>query len=129
VPGIGLRNANRVIFYIMEKRWPAPGMVVDHISRDVTDNRWVNLRECTSAQNNQNIDRTHTRSYGRDLVMEQGVRLTNTGRYSVDVMKVHYGTFKSRHEANELVRRIRREVKGEFDVPFVTTRRYWRPAP
>jgi hypothetical protein len=40
---------------------------------------------------------------------------------------VHYGTYRSRVAANQECRRIRREVKGEFDVPFVSMRRIWRP--
>jgi hypothetical protein len=34
----------------MAGRWPAPGLVVKHIDRDVTNNKWQNLRECTVAE-------------------------------------------------------------------------------
>jgi hypothetical protein len=50
LPGIGYRRANRVIFYMMAGRWPAPGLVVNHIDHDVTNNKWQNLRECTVAE-------------------------------------------------------------------------------
>jgi hypothetical protein len=32
-------------------------MVVNHIDRDVTNNKWQNLRECTVAENCINTDR------------------------------------------------------------------------
>jgi hypothetical protein len=64
VPGIGTRGANRVIFFMMVGRWPGPGMQVDHIDRDVTNNTWKNLRECTPSQNAMNRRVPGTRMNG-----------------------------------------------------------------
>jgi hypothetical protein len=59
-------------------------------------------------------------------LLEQGVWKRPDGRYIVSVLGVHYGIFDSRVAANEQCRRIRREVKGEFDVPFLSWRRMIR---
>jgi hypothetical protein len=45
------------------------------------------------------------------------------------VLQVNGGVYKSRTEANQVAREMRRELKGAFDVPFVSMRRVWRPAP
>jgi hypothetical protein len=41
------------------------------------------------------------------------------------VMRVNGGTYKSRIEANEVCRRMRHELKGEFDIPAVSWRRHF----
>jgi hypothetical protein len=115
-----------VIYYIMVGRWLLPNYVIDHIDGDPSNNAWSNLREATLSQNNGNADRSHTRWNGRDELIEGGVKKTRNGTYAVTVCGVWYGTYRSRTEANELARRIRREVKGTFDIPFVTSRRIIR---
>ena len=81
-PGIGGRRANRIIFYIMCQRWPLPDHVIDHIDRDPSNNRWSNLRECTSSQNAMNCDRGYRRLHATDELLEAGVRKDlRTGKY------------------------------------------------
>jgi hypothetical protein len=131
-PGLGGRRANQIIFYIMSQRWPLADHVIDHIDRDPRNNRWSNLRECTSSQNAMNCDRSYRRLHATDELLEAGVRKDlRTGNYVVYVCQVYGGTFKSRIEANEVCRQMRRELKGEFDVPFKSSRRMirGRPAP
>jgi hypothetical protein len=115
-----------VIFYVMQQRWPLPGLVIDHRDGDPSNNVWSNLREATYSQNNRNADRSSTRWNGRDEVLEQGVTKTRYGTYRVEVLKVQGGSFKSRIEANEVCRQMRRELKGAHDVPFITSRRMIR---
>ena len=44
---------HRLAWFYMTGAWPERH--IDHINRDVTDNRWANLREATSGQNNANM--------------------------------------------------------------------------
>ena len=73
---------------------------------------------------------------GRNLhpdreVLEAGVIKRSSGNYSVTVTGVWGGTFKSRIEANQIAREMRRELHGEFALAPVTWRRIirGRPAP
>jgi hypothetical protein len=83
----------------------------------------------TPSENAMNMDRSHRRCAGLDELLESGVSKTQQGRYAVHVCGVRYGTYRSRVYANQLARQIRREVKGEFDIEFITWRRYLGPAP
>jgi hypothetical protein len=47
-----LFKAHRVAYVCMTGRWPTK--TVDHINRDPSDNRWVNLREATISDQNCN---------------------------------------------------------------------------
>jgi hypothetical protein len=124
IPGIGGRGPNRVIWFMMVGRWPLPGMVIDHIDRDLTNSRFANFRECTPTENARNTDRSGNRCNGVSELLEAGVRKTRSGTYAVMVCQVYGGTFKSRIEANQIARQMRRTLKAEYDVPFVSWRRY-----
>jgi hypothetical protein len=111
---------------MMAGDWPAADMYIDHCNRDASDNRWANLRLCTVSENNSNCDRGYLRTRAVDEVLEQGVMKRPNGSYSVRVMLVYGGTFKSLVEANQVCREMRRALKPEFDVPFRTSRRMIR---
>jgi hypothetical protein len=70
------------------------------------------------------MDQSAKRLWGADEILEQGVRKTPYGTYGVMVMRVNGGTFKSRVQANQIAREMRRQLKGAYDVPFVSWRRY-----
>lgn len=69
---LGKKNylAHRVAWLIVYGRWPAHQ--IDHINGDRADNRLANLRECTNAQNCQNV-RSHRDGTSRFV----GVSLNN----------------------------------------------------
>jgi hypothetical protein len=70
-----------------------------------------------------------TRYHAADELLECGVSKTRCGTYAVFVGGDYYGAYKSRTEANQLARQVRRHRYGEFALAPVTTRRLWRPAP
>ena len=107
---------------MMVGNWPAPGMVIDHRDRDVTNNAWSNLREVTVSENNCNADHGCIRLHGLDMALEQGVHKRPSGNYSVQVLGVWGGTYRSPIEANQVARQMRRALKGTHDFPFVSWR-------
>jgi hypothetical protein len=124
--GVKYKMMTHVIHYIMTSEWPAPGMYIDHKDRNPTNNAFANLREVTPTQNAMNTDRGGKYWHAKGEELEQGTTKTPHGTYQVVVMGVHIGTYRSRVAANEACRNARRELKGAFDVPFVTSRRIIR---
>jgi hypothetical protein len=110
---------------MMVGRWPGPDMQVDHVDRNVANNAWNNLRECTPSQNAMNRRVPGTRINGADMVLERGVQKRPSG-YAVFVSNNYYGTFKSSVEANQIAREQRRALYGEFAPAPVTSRRMIR---
>lgn len=45
---------HRLAWFYMTGGWPPPGLEIDHINRDRTDNRWSNLRVVTRSFNSSN---------------------------------------------------------------------------
>lgn len=64
VIGISGKNylAHRLAFLYMTGSFPDG--LVDHINHDSSDNRWANLREATSTDNNRNIRMHHDNRSG-----------------------------------------------------------------
>lgn len=83
---------------------------VDHINHDTLDNRRINLRRVTKAQNQQNANRPKNNTSGY-----KGVHKPHRGRgWVVNIQKQYIGYFYDIHEAaraynNEAIKRY-----GEF---------------
>ena len=90
-----------------------PKLVVDHINGDVFDNRRVNLRVCTNAQNARNcgLSKNNTSGY-------PGVRLAPNGRWiatiSPDRKNITLGRFDTKEEAIKARQEGERKYFGEF---------------
>ena len=104
--------AARVIFRLMTGRWPHLGMVIDHIDRDPTNNKWENLREVTHAQNMRNVVRD-TRQLNRDEGMGRGVQKRGE-RYMVSISGFYVGMFDTVEEANAASLEFRKDFHKEF---------------
>lgn len=83
-----LYYAHRLIFLYMTGVWPSDQ--VDHINGTRGDNRWVNLREATSQQNNMNRSTA------------QGTRIKNGSHHAtifIGGRNLHIGSFATFREA------------------------------
>jgi hypothetical protein len=89
---------------------PGPGFVVDHINGNGLDNRRVNLRICTHAQNMCN--RRKTASASSKWV---GVnRIKRTGKWQAKVGKQYLGVFENELDAARAYNAKAIEVFGDF---------------
>jgi hypothetical protein len=102
--------AQRLAWLFMTGCWPVAEL--DHVNRDRTDNRWVNLREATRVQNAINSkDKKNSTGY-------PGVQVTKEGRFSARVRvgnkRTHLGVYATVEEAAAVVMALRRDLHGEF---------------
>ena len=93
-----LYHAHRLAWLHVTGSWPKEE--IDHINGNRSDNRFCNLRECTSAQNNQNfgIRSDNKRGLtGVHLDKRDGVFY---GRIKLNNKIIHLGRFKTAEEAH-----------------------------
>lgn len=102
---------SRVIFYMIHGRWPEPA--VDHANGNSLDDRPVNLRECTYAENAVNSS-PHSRMHE----LPRGVYLTKQGRFMARITRDGVTSSLGVYDAPETAQRIyedaRREAFGDF---------------
>ena len=90
-----LYRAARLAFLYMTGKWP---IEADHINGKTSDDRWINLRNCTSQQQKQN------RSVRYDnALLTKGVTQLPSGNFNVKIrhnyISINVGTFKTLEEA------------------------------
>jgi len=90
-------RSHHLVWLMETGEWPPLGVDIDHINRDRSDSRFVNLRLATRAQNNLN-------SPGRcdNKTGHRGVHPSRTrwcARISVDKKIIHLGTFETKDDA------------------------------
>jgi len=81
-----------------------PKHEIDHINGVRDDNRIENLRECTSAQNKQNLRVCTKRNDSTKILgVHQQISKSNsyTARISVNGKNLYLGSFKTKEEASE----------------------------
>ena len=112
---IGRRQyaAHRLAWLAIYGTWP--NKLIDHINGDRSDNRIVNLRLATAAQNIQNA-----RSYARKT--PNGLKGTSydprSGKWyavvTVDKRRLHLGTFATSEDANAAYCAAAKQHFGQF---------------
>lgn len=88
---------HRLIWLIVHGRWPKDQ--IDHINGDDRDNRLCNLRECTSAENNQNHKRKKNKTGLTGVRKAKGCEARWVARISHNSRKIYLGIFGSPEEA------------------------------
>ena len=93
--------AHRVAYLLMNGKWPS--MVMDHINRDKSDNRWINLRHVSHVENmcNQGAAKNNTSGY-------VGVSKGKVGKWRAEYRGKHGGYYSCKTAA--MVRRRQMEV-------------------
>lgn len=106
--GVNIR-AHRVAWALVHGYWPE---TIDHINGNRSDNRLVNLRACTQAENVRNCPvRKHNR-LGVKGVQKWGNKFTASIRLNGKVNRL--GTFETIAEAAAAYAKASAELHGEF---------------
>jgi len=101
-------TAGRVAFALANNTWHR---IIDHVNGDTSDNRIVNLRPATDAQNSWNKFKTTRPDKLRGAFFDRG-------RWTASVnhgnRKIHLGRFVTEQEAHDAYCAFVRENRGEF---------------
>lgn len=98
---------HRIAWLLVTGSWPEHQ--IDHINGDRSDNRWVNLRQCTNALNNQNFKKlrcTNTSGH-RNVFAHKGAWMV---QLKLDGKAVYIGRFADKDEAIKEAARARKEM-------------------
>jgi hypothetical protein len=90
------------------------GEIVDHINGDKLDNRKVNLRICTHAQNNQNRKISKLNKSGYNGVSWSIKNKRWVAQIACEKKKIHLGYYKDLIEAAKVFNQAAKKYHGEF---------------
>lgn len=102
-------KAHRLAWLYMTGEWPR--CTIDHINLEPADNRWVNLREATYSQNNNNRGLTMRNKSGFKGVSRN---LMNSDKWIAHIKNRYLGSFNTAEEAHEAYCKAAEEEFGEF---------------
>ena len=102
--------ASRLAFFWITKRWPVKQM--DHINGNCSDNRWSNLRQATSHQNNANRKKLKR-------VLFKGIKWQKANsNYQASIQinyhRIHLGVFDTAEDAHAAYVEAAKRYFGEF---------------
>lgn len=111
--------AHRLAWAYMLGRWPEN--LVDHENRVRSDNRWINLRPATYAQNNQNRTAVVVASSGlKGAFLDKRAKKPGSKRWvssiQVNGKPIHLGNFHTAEEAHQAYVAAAKKYHGEFNV-------------
>lgn len=90
------------------------GTCVDHINRDILDNRKINLRIVTYAQNNFNRGLLKNNSSGYTGISFHKRKRKWLASIRQNYKQIHLGSFSSKEEAIKIRELKAKELYGEF---------------
>lgn len=110
-------KAHRVAFFLMMGRWPNPGMMLDHRDCNPSNNRWRNIREATSQENQRNRKTPITNKIGFKGVFylkQKGIVRRFQARLKLNQKVIYLGTYLTPEEASDAYLSAILFLHGEF---------------
>lgn len=104
--------SHRLAWFYMTGQWPAS--MIDHENTDGSDNRWLNLREATHAQNCMNAQKRSDNSSGFKGVSFSRERGKFVAQINRAGKRTHVGIFDTAEEAAKAYDNAARLHHGEF---------------
>ncbi len=104
---------HRMIF-LYHHGYLTPGMQIDHIDGNTSNNRIENLREVTLTQNQQNSKIPSDNTSGVKGVYWCKVQRKWRSRIKVKRKQIHLGYYKTLEEAEAVVKAAREKYHGEY---------------
>jgi hypothetical protein len=101
---------HRVIYAIVRGHWPTDE--IDHKDGNPLNNRWLNLRDASHAQNMRNKKMPSNNTTGLKGVIKRDAKFT--ARISHDGRNIWLGTYDSAQEAHAAYDKAARLFFGEF---------------
>jgi hypothetical protein len=107
-----LYKAHRIIWAMQTGEWP--DKQIDHINEDPSDNRWVNLRLATKAQNMRNVTRIKSNTSGYKGVGWSKAANKWRAYIRADGVNYHLGLFQTKEEAAAAYKVAAAKLHGAF---------------
>ena len=108
----GVYQAHRLAWFYITGAWPK--QYIDHINGIKTDNRFINLREATNAQNLWNGGKHANNTSGFKGVHFDTRSSKWIAQITVNCKRIHIGSFEDKLEAAEAYILESLELHGEF---------------
>jgi hypothetical protein len=103
---------HRVIWAMQTGAWPT--MDIDHKNGNPEDNRWVNLRLCTPAQNIQNAKFRSNNTTGFKGIFWDKDKQVFVSKIMYERKSVYLGRFKTAQEAHAAYAEAAKKYHGDF---------------
>lgn len=107
--------AHRLVWLYMTGNWPV--YQLDHINGIPNDNRFCNLRECTHAENHQNIGKSVKNKSGYIGVSWCAARQKWLARIKINGHSKHLGRYNTPEDAYEAYKAAKAELHSFSPVP------------